>query len=109
MYCATRPWELILDGTSSAAGFHQGKNCNYAGGMIPFAKTKAERLANGDPRLSLEERYKTHAGYVEAVKAAAAHAVAQGFLLQADADALVKQAAASEVLRVSNSANRPAF
>jgi hypothetical protein len=82
----------------TAAGFHQGKICNYAGGMIPFAKTKAERLAKGDPRLSLEERYNTHAGYVEAVKAAAAQAVTQGFLLQADADALVKQAAESNVL-----------
>jgi len=82
----------------TAAGFHQGKICNYAGGMLPFAKTKAERVANGDTRLSLEERYKTHAGYVEAVKAAAAHAVAQGFLVQSDADALVKQAAASDVL-----------
>ncbi len=81
-----------------AAGFHQGKICNYAGGMIPFAKTKAERMANGDPRPSLEERYKTHAGYVEAVKSAAARAVSQGFLLQNDADALIKQAAASNVL-----------
>jgi len=35
---------------------------------------------------------------VEAVKAAAARAVAQGFLLQVDADALVKQVAASNVL-----------
>jgi hypothetical protein len=85
-------WNIV------AAGFHQGKACNYAGGMIPFEKTKADREANGDPRLSLEERYKTHAGYVEAVKAAAARAVAQGFLLQLDADALVKQAAASKVL-----------
>jgi len=85
-------WNIV------AAGFHRGKICNYAGGMIPFAKTKAERLANGDPRLSLEERYETHAGYVEAVKAAAARAVGQGFLLQADAEALVKEAATSNVL-----------
>jgi hypothetical protein len=66
--------------------------------MIPFAKTKAERLASGDPRLSLEERYKDHAGYVSAVRAAAAKAVAAGFLLQADADALIAQADASAVL-----------
>jgi Alpha/beta hydrolase domain len=45
-------WNVVAD------GFHKGKLCNYAGGMIPFAKTKAEREANGDPRLSLEERYK---------------------------------------------------
>jgi hypothetical protein len=81
-----------------AAGFHQGKLCNYAGGMIPFAKTRAEREAAGDPRLSLEERYKNHDGYVAAVKAAAMKAVAAGFLLQADADKLIAEAAASNVL-----------
>jgi hypothetical protein len=86
-----------------AEGFNKGKLCNYAGGMIPFAKTKAEREAKGDPRLSLEERYKTHDGYVAAVKAAAAKAVAAGFLLQADADALAAQAAASNVLAPSTS------
>jgi hypothetical protein len=78
--------------------FHKDQNCDYVGGMIPFAKTKAERLASGDPRLSLEERYGDHAGYVRAVTAAAANAVAQGFLLQADADALIAQAAISAVL-----------
>jgi hypothetical protein len=59
-------------------------------------------MANGDPRLSLEERYRTHDGYVEAVRAAAARAVSERFLLQADADALIAQAAASNVLRPSN-------
>jgi hypothetical protein len=85
-----------------AEGFHKGKICNYAGGMIPFAKTRAERLANSDPRLSLEERYKTHAGYVDAVKAAAAKAVQQGFLLREDADKLVAEAAASNVLAATS-------
>ena len=61
-----------------------------------------QRLATGDPRLSLEERYKTHEGYVEAVKAASAHAVAQQFLLQEDADKLIAQAAASNILRTEN-------
>ena len=39
--------------------FHAGQVCNYVGGMVPFVKTKAQRLAAGDPRLSLEERYGT--------------------------------------------------
>ena len=67
--------------------------------MIPFAKTKAERLISGDPRRSLEERYKDHAGYVEAVRQAAAKAVKEGFLLQVDADLLIAQADASNVLK----------
>src|SRR6266700_2004210 len=63
--------------------FHAGQTCNYVGGMVPFFKTKAERLANivKDPRLSLEERYGTHDGYVAAVKAAADNAACQGYLL----------------------------
>ena len=93
-------WNVVAD------GFHKGKLCNYAGGMVPFAKTKAEREANGDPRLSLEERYKNHEGYVDAVKAAAAKAVSAGFLLQADADKLIAAAAASDVLVTPNSASR---
>ena len=60
--------------------FHAGQVCNYVGGMVPFAKTKAQRLATGDPRLSLEERYVTHDGYVAAVRAAADNAACQGYL-----------------------------
>ena len=89
-------WNITAGG---ARPFHQGQICNYVGGMIPFAKTKTERTASNDPRRSLEERYKDHAGYVAAVKAAAANAVTQGFLLQADADLLITQAGASQVLR----------
>jgi hypothetical protein len=65
--------------------------------VIPFAKTKAERLAKGDPRLSLEERYADHAAYVGAVSKAAADAVKQGFLLQEDADRYVMTAEASDI------------
>jgi hypothetical protein len=77
--------------------FHAGQVCNYTGGMVPFFKTKAQRLAAGDPRLSLEERYVTHAGYVAAVTAAANNAFNRGYLLAADRDALIAQAAASDV------------
>ena len=89
-------WNITAGG---ARPFHQGQICNYVGGMVPFAKTQAERLATGDPRLSLQERYGTHEGYVAAVTRAAANAVAKGFLLQADADALIAAADASLVLR----------
>ena len=92
------PLGTYLGWNVTATGFHKGKVCNYQGGWIPFAKTRAERLANGDPRLSLEERYGTHANYVSIVRAAAGRIVAQGFLLQADADALIAAAEASNVL-----------
>jgi hypothetical protein len=69
------------------------------GSFIPFAITRAERLAIGDPRPSLEERYRTHEGYVQAVSTAAAQLVKDGYLRQADADAMAQQASASSVLR----------
>jgi hypothetical protein len=54
--------------------------CDYVGGMVPFAKTRAQREKTGDPRLSLEERYGTHQGYINAVIAAANNAACQGYL-----------------------------
>jgi hypothetical protein len=93
----------------TAAGFTKGKICGLNGGYIPFAETKAARIASGDPRLSLEERYGTHDAYVAKVKAAAAQAVKDRFLFQEDADKLVAQADASSVLANRQSASaRPA-
>jgi Alpha/beta hydrolase domain len=66
--------------------------CNLQGSFIPFAATKAERIATGDPRLSIEERYPTKDVYLAAFKKAADDLVAQRFLLPDDADALVKTA-----------------
>jgi hypothetical protein len=50
-----------------ALPFNAGKLCFYAGGMIPFARTKAERDAAGEPRPWLEDCYGDHAGYIAAV------------------------------------------
>jgi hypothetical protein len=73
--------------------------CGLSGAYIPFATTRAERLATGDSRMSLEERYKNHAGFVKAVEKAAKHLVKEGFLLEEDAGAYVQAAEASDVLR----------
>ena len=89
-------WNVTADG---AMPFHQGQICNYAGGMLPFARTAAERLANKDPRPSLQERYGSHDGYVQAVKKATERAVRAGFLLPEDATGLIAAAQASAVLR----------
>jgi hypothetical protein len=92
------PLGTYLGWNITASGFHAGQVCNYVGGMVPFAKTKAQRLAAGDPRRSLEERYNnSHAGYVAAVTAAANNAYNKGYLLAADRDALIAQAATSDV------------
>jgi len=66
--------------------------CNLQGSFIPFASTKAERIATGDPRLSIEERYLTKDAYLSAFKKAANDLAAQRFLLPDDAALLVKRA-----------------
>ena len=68
------------------------------GSYFPYAKTQADRVASGDPRPSLEERYSTQAGYVQAVTTVANDLVAKRFMLRADADAAIAAAAAKQVL-----------
>jgi hypothetical protein len=80
-------------------GLWEDQLCSLQGSYIPFAQTRAERLAVGDPRPSVEERYGTHAGYVAAVQDAAAQLVAERFLLSEDAERLVAEAEASDVLK----------
>ena len=72
--------------------------CGLTGSYVPFAATRAERLANGDSRLSLEERYKSHAGFVMAVEKAAKHVVKERFMLPQDAQRYIEAAQASQVL-----------
>jgi Alpha/beta hydrolase domain len=79
------------------AGFSEGDSCDLTGGYIPFFRTQAQRLAAGDPRPSLAERYPTHADYVAKVTAAANSLVAQGFLLPQDAALAISQANAAVV------------
>jgi hypothetical protein len=79
------------------AGFSEGDSCDLTGSFIPFFKTQAERMAAGDPRPSLEERYPTHADYVAKVTAAANALVDQRLLLPADATFLINQASAVAV------------
>lgn len=82
-----------------AAGYGKGGGCGFAGGFIPFARTKAGRLASGDPRLSLEERYGDHPGFAAAVRREAEGMVREGWLLPDDAARMIAEAEASEVLK----------
>ena len=93
------PLGTYLGWNVTASGYLRGRACGFAGGFIPLARTKAERLASGDPRPSLEERYGSHASYVSKVRDAARRLVQQRFLLPDDADRLVREAEASGVLR----------
>lgn len=63
-----------------------------AGSTIPFPATRAERVASGDPRLSIEERYVSRAAYLDQIRGAAEELVGQGYVLSEDVDLLVSQA-----------------
>jgi hypothetical protein len=80
-------WSVLKAG----AGFPD--TCGQNGTFIPFAKTKAERLAAGDPRLSLAERYPDNEKYLSAVAAAANKLEKARFLLEEDKDRIIKRAA----------------
>ena len=67
--------------------------------QLKSAAPAAATIASGDPRPSLEERYRSHEEYVRAVSKAASKVVHEGYLLQQDADAMIKQAEASDILR----------
>ena len=93
------PLGSYLGWNEQRTGVTAGQNCGFSGGFIPFAATAAERIANGDPRRSLEERYASHADYVNIVKTATGKLVKERFLLPDDAARLVLEADSGNVLK----------
>ena len=79
-------WNLRLPG--------QAENAMAAvyGSYLPFAKTREERLANGDPRPSVEERYDSRARYVRLVTLACQRLLEERLILEEDADRFVEAA-----------------
>lgn len=79
-------WSLLHEGAGHP------DSCGQHGQFVPFAFTRAERLAAGDPRLSVNERYPTHEDYVDAVARAARRLVRQRLLLPEDERRIVERA-----------------
>jgi hypothetical protein len=85
-------------------GTHTGWNIStfpltglrYLAGLVgsfqPFARTRVERDQSGDPRRSIDERYRNRQDYVSQVRRAAASLVQQRLLLPADVQAVVGRA-----------------
>src|SRR6185437_9757614 len=71
------------------SGIWANDGCESSGQYIPFQSTKAGRLASGDPRLSVEERYATYDQYHALVINAVDQLVRKRFMLCEDADAYV--------------------
>ncbi len=86
------PIATITGWNVRATGRRPDDLCGLSGATVPFAKTKAEREANKDPRPSLEERYGSKDGFVRAVEDAARRLVKERFLLQEDAERYVQAA-----------------
>ena len=72
-------------------GHAEGALCMGRGSYIPFAETRAEREASGDPRLSIEERYPSQEAYVEKVKEAVNRLLEDRLLLEEDAKRIVEE------------------
>lgn len=62
------------------------------GSFIPLARTRADRERSGDPRRSVEERYRGRDQYLAEIAKAANDLVAKGYLLKADVPRIVEQA-----------------
>ena len=89
---------LQEEGDGGCRGIDGDDGDEADGQHIPFKTTKEERIAAGDPRLSLEERYINHSGYVEHVTKAAQQLESERFLLPADVQKYIQEAQASNVL-----------
>ena len=81
------PWNLRIgqDGGSFEL-------TNFRGTFIPLPKNEIARTANGDPRPSIEQLYKSKSQYLLRIKAEATKLVYAGFLLSRDQPYVTKRA-----------------
>lgn len=80
-----------------APGYAADDMCNASGQRIAFPATAADRVASGDPRLSVQERYPSHGVYVARVAVAAKALAAERLLLDEDVLRSIARAAVSPV------------
>jgi hypothetical protein len=64
---------------------------SFLGSWIPLANTAEERKKSGDPRLSVAERYKSQAEYMNKFEQAAKKLIEQRFLLQEDLPTILER------------------
>lgn len=73
-------------------GLAEDELAGLLGSFIPFAKTNAERKKSGDPRLSLQQRFKNRDDYLRKYSAAVRTLVEQRYLLAQDAERMIAAA-----------------
>jgi phage shock protein A len=59
---------------------------------MPFAPTRAARQANGDPRSSLEERYRGVDDYLQRIRSSATDLMRRRYVLAEDLDRILERA-----------------
>ncbi len=69
-----------------------GEPVALLGSYVPFAATRAERLARKDPRPAIEERYPSRDGYLQKIRDAAAGLIKGRYLLEEDMDHVMARA-----------------
>ena len=74
-------------------GFGHGATHEFTGSTIPFAETREERAATGDPRPSIAERYADAGAYQKGIGEAARKLVAAGHMLEEDVERCIAAAA----------------
>jgi len=98
-------------GWALRAGPQANDGCESSGQFIPFARTRAERVASGDPRPSVEERYRSLDEYTRQVGQALDKMIDQRLLLCEDFDAelsrLVDAGAAAGLVASGHAARSP--
>jgi hypothetical protein len=82
-------------GWALRSGVWANDGCESSGQRIPFARTEAERVASGDPRASIEERYPSFGEYHSALMRAVDGLVKDRLLLCEDADAQMERLVAA--------------
>jgi len=78
-------------GWALRSGPQANDGCEAAGQYIPLARSKAERMASGDPRPSIEERYPSFATYSTTVQKAIDDLIARRLMLEEDKASNVKR------------------
>jgi hypothetical protein len=79
------------------SGVWANDGCESSGQFIPFAKTQAERLASGDPRRSVEERYHSFDSFRKQMIKAVDDMVKNRFMLCEDTEAYIEKRLADGV------------
>ena len=69
-----------------------GEIYQLLGSYIPFAATRAARQGTGDPRLSIEERYRGVDDYLQRIRRSAMDLIRSRYLLPDDLDGIVERA-----------------